>query len=90
MKTLHTPGPWGYTHHAQESSGRTGGYYSIYKGLGQICELSPIAGTEANARLIAAAPELLAMVELLLLPHMGDGRLHDMRAAHSLITRVKG
>ncbi|AVH89984.1 hypothetical protein AL480_03720 [Stenotrophomonas maltophilia] len=55
----HTPGPWAY----QEDSDA---YTHIVRGPGNrfICQLAQTtsAEIEANARLIAAAPELLAIV----------------------------
>lgn len=48
----HTPGPWVY--HAKTAS------IQPYPGSGTICTLSQRDELEANARLIAAAPDLLA------------------------------
>lgn len=56
MSSKHAPGPWAY----QEDSDA---YTHIVRGPGNrfICQLAqtPSAEIEANARLIAAAPELL-------------------------------
>lgn len=53
----HTPGPW--TRCVSDQG------YSVIAGYLQICELPKIldAECEANARLIAAAPDLLAALE---------------------------
>ena len=58
----HTPGPWQWTQHFDPT-------ISIYKdGFGQIARLyDSSAGTgKANARLIAAAPDLLDALQRLL------------------------
>ncbi len=66
----HTPGPWQWTQHFDPT-------ISIYKnGFGQIARLyDSSAGTgKANARLIAAAPDLLDALEDLL-HEVGFGRV---------------
>ena len=58
----HTPGPWQWTQHFDPT-------ISIYKdGFGQIARLyDSSAGTgKANARLIAAAPDLLDALEFVM------------------------
>ena len=58
----HTPGPWQWTQHFDPTR-------SIYKdGFGQIARLyDSSAGTgKANARLIAAAPDLLDALEFVM------------------------
>lgn len=66
MSSKHTPGPWAY----QEDSDA---YTHIVRGPGNrfICQLAQTtsAEIEANARLIAAAPELLEALERIALPH---------------------
>ncbi len=66
-RELHTPGPWEMADSAYKTSDGEGTIFSdgdwhIFPPLG---ELGPIAvvGGEANARLIAAAPELLRDLE---------------------------
>lgn len=57
MPAAHTPGPWS-----------VGSHRSIQSPAGTICETYSHMGIEeadANERLIAAAPELLAALELL-------------------------
>ena len=59
MTVKHTPGPWQWTQHFDPT-------ISIYKdGFGQIARLyDSSAGTgKANARLIAAAPDLLEALQ---------------------------
>lgn len=93
-----TPGPWGVMHSAQNRR--------IYvkadggSGIEVIAErLMPEAGTpiearvEANARLIAAAPDLLAALEAVLqdcdrvvCPLCGEARGHSLGAGCDLAT----
>jgi hypothetical protein len=56
MNTKHTPGPWTYMDHSQETS-------AIFAGEDR--DLIADARTVADARLIAAAPELLAALQTL-------------------------
>lgn len=79
MSSKHTPGPWAY----QEDSDA---YTHIVRGPNNrfICQLAQVtsAEIEANARLIAAAPELLA--ELKRAQDFIDGirqELHHRRVA---------
>lgn len=83
----HTPGPWhivdpefgrrGYIH------GNTDTEYSYY-----VCELFTKEGNNmANARLIAAAPDLLAMLERVTAELYEGQTLTDARA---LIAKIKG
>ncbi len=61
----HTPGPWNYHHHVEILKGGELDFYTI-RSAENIClaEINRIDGAtrnqdDANARLIAAAPELL-------------------------------
>jgi len=74
MKNMkHTPGPW--TTHLDNSDLAMNGIGTVSvngpKGIVCCCEESSIEGTESNARLIAAAPEMLEALELVL----NDNRL---------------
>ena len=51
----HTPGPWFFLH---DRNGRLQVGPSINYTVAEMC-VTPLEGQEANARLIAAAPELL-------------------------------
>lgn len=57
-KPRHTPGPWTYTGNVFEAIKDASGEIVVY-GLGP----GSINQTDANARLIAAAPELLKALE---------------------------
>jgi hypothetical protein len=62
----HTPGPWGYSNDLNRNSGTPG--YSVGVAGQQIAEIDHTdtamgRDAEANARLIAAAPEMLEALE---------------------------
>jgi hypothetical protein len=68
----HTPGPWGYFCHHPEGSWHIGASPTTYaKGDPTIANLGQIGDQGANARLIAAAPELLEALEAML-SHTAD------------------
>lgn len=79
----HTPGPWAY----QEDSDA---YTHIVRGPGNrfICQLAQTtsAEIEANARLIAASPELFRIVERLSL--LADGLANSNSSAEEMATRL--
>jgi hypothetical protein len=60
----YTKGPWKAYFYANDSRGRIVATIGANDGCNRICEISPIAlpekEVEANARLIASAPDLLA------------------------------
>jgi hypothetical protein len=65
--SAHTPGPWSVPHFARMPDGCKCGYVfsEAQSGMGAICEVThggedePLEIAAANARLIAAAPDLL-------------------------------
>lgn len=62
MTDKHTPGPWSvYRNNVKEKYGACHDNIFIKKGNDIICEL--FSENDANARLIAAAPDLLAVLE---------------------------
>lgn len=64
MTTKHTPGPWTASNHGvtwRILAGEAGGFSRPI--IARTCEAQTDAEAEANARLIAAAPELLAACE---------------------------
>jgi len=66
MNTPHTPAPWHVSRHA------TPDYvpqFGIYAGDGNGRDIAIVTSNEANANLIAAAPSLLAALEILLADH---------------------
>lgn len=72
----HTPGPWRY---AKTENGK----YSIHSwGPLAYCAGESDYGDRAlsNARLIAAAPELLAALQAIVHPMAGDEAMDDARA----------
>ncbi len=87
----HTPGPWQWTQHFDPT-------ISIYKdGFGQIARLyDSSAGTgKANARLIAAAPDLLDALKSIAIAWKDEVLVHDdqreaMRAATAAIAKATG
>ena len=77
MKTAHTPGPWAHLGQGEINGVENGGTVDVCS-----VYLRTVEGrTEANARLIAAAPDLLAaLIELE--PYMHEGaKLQRARAA---------
>jgi hypothetical protein len=62
-KTLHTPGPWGFK--PVETCNDNPCRWEILGGVGVIAETNDHT-TDANARLIAAGPDLLSALEFLL------------------------
>lgn len=92
----HTPGPWQWTQHFDPT-------ISIYKdGFGQIARLydSSVGTGKANARLIAAAPDLLEALKTLVPmldewhkehpAHVGDKEPHAIKAASAAIAKATG
>ena len=79
----HSPGPWRWG--GDETHGAIGDANGLY-----VCELSDDSGCNvaANARLIAAAPELLVAVRSLLLDFATDDP--KTARARALITRIEG
>lgn len=76
MKTQkHTDGPWIAYLYGKDSYGRTIATVAANDGSNRICELSPFDlpedSIEANAKLIAAAPDLLSVA--LALVEFADG-----------------
>lgn len=95
MKTTYTPGPWSWEY-------PTSGFISITtKGSDDIAEIrTQDAGgswapehAEANARLIAAAPELVAVLRDLIdtyaLNELRDGDYMDVSEARALLARIE-
>ena len=87
----HTPGPWRYSHAGPVMRG-----YSQPFAIAQVGEANLIAGcfgdvrggadtAEANARLISAAPDLLAALEEIVRIGRSHGRYAANLAAASLV-----
>lgn len=96
MKTAqHTRGPWeihkmdnGYGYQIISENPRTYVIGSIAANGAGINGLMRKA--LPNARLISAAPDLLEALKTLLLPHMGDQRIADEKAARTAIAKAEG
>lgn len=94
MSGAHTPGPWdwccGLQHHI--THGQFGGT-AIPRG-NWIADVGCGEGSRANARLIAAAPELLEALEALALYHENGGHLGELQSvlweANAAIAKAKG
>ena len=100
QKAAHTPGPWKF---GKELTARSGEWLVSFdagsKGRGiAIAETRAGSGNEeANARLIAAAPELLAALETAYMAligylpaHRNDVTDAAIGAARAAITKAKG
>jgi len=89
MTTQHTPGPW-YVDCQNESAAI--GYRAIVDGDGYtVCNPSPMG--QANARLIAAAPDLLAALEVVreYMDHAADQfSYEDIVQIRAAIAKAKG
>jgi hypothetical protein len=88
MKTKHTPGPWLLV------SREVGGAIQIvdsHPATLRICTVTNAHNDEANAHLIAAAPELLKQLESALACIERDGSvLGDMVKMRAAIAKAKG
>lgn len=86
----HTPGPWHF------SSARTSCDFHVHQKSGvmiAVCGRSTAVENEANARLIAAAPELLAALKGFL-DHVGGAADRDLQSllyqAEDAISKAEG
>ena len=79
--TKHTPGPWAISRHATPEYAPQCGVYSEADDAGRDLAIAKGSNAEANAALIAAAPELLEAANLLRQARdaMLDERLDDLR-----------
>ena len=91
--TQHTPGPW------FQSGGAVWAELPPPDGVKNICDvvtnpLMPESDTQrANARLIAAAPEMLAILQVLVARHPKDCACLggcDFRIARVLLAKIEG
>ena len=93
MNTKHTPGPWKAFH--QEISGPNdeliGRVYAGTESAALLSKAISASTADNNARLIAAAPEMLAALELLLAdPYLADPMNTDrMAGARAAIAKAK-
>ena len=96
-QTTHTPGPWFIDGTASDDC------LDVYHHNGRICMIycdstqnptaEDLAEAEANARLIAAAPDLLAALSNIILSsdaNCGDSLANAIEAARNAINKAKG
>lgn len=93
----HTPGPWGYSQWPDQSifNIHAGGFaeaFAVVKNVENAHRGMGSVETRANARLIAAAPELLAALEAMLnYANLGAYERADaVKAARAAIAKAKG
>lgn len=65
MKAKHTPGPWRITDHAESAVFVYAGDNQYLNHVARVHNTPTKATRQANARLIAAAPDMLAMLKQL-------------------------
>lgn len=94
-ESKHTPGPWQVEFaHTQQSSGIV--YWQVHDGSDAIaCNQFCVAGNaEANARLVAAAPDLLSLAyqyrDDLRHPPTQDSRERRLKAIEEVIAKAEG
>ena len=81
MSAKHTPGPW-------TLDGCEGGWMLLAEGRDITTE--PFDADDADAALIAAAPEMLASLQELLALHIAHHNAIEHAAARKLIRRATG
>ena len=90
VKLAHTPGPWKYEGTATSLHAiRDGAGVGIAQALHRRDKLEQYA----NARLIAAAPEMLAILQVLVASHPKDCACLggcDFRIARGLVAKIEG
>ena len=92
--SAHTPGPWRLvtTNYGPQIAGESPGYLATTRGM---FALKPEPEEMANARLIAAAPELLCALQVLLeIPQLHGKRAFSampfIERARAAISKAKG
>jgi len=91
----HTQGPWESYLYGKDSYGRTIATVGANDGNNRICELCavdlPVDSIEANARLIAAAPDLLQVTkDFLLLAALHDWEGAAIDFAKATLAKAEG
>lgn len=99
-KSTHTPGPWAVQRDYVSAEHQVIKGYLIYNDVLCVARLSTVNPcAEANARLIAAAPEMLASIHDLLdvlsdvapcTPGCGQGEPCVVHDARDLLARIEG
>lgn len=62
-QATHTPGPWSYQEAVEAPFGSLDKWYVFADDAPEGAKLPAVVDTEANARLIAAAPSMLSILE---------------------------
>jgi hypothetical protein len=93
MTTKHTPGPWadGGTYGGMLEHGLTRAIFSRANPgvlIGGVYGDVPGGDAAANARLVAAAPEMFDLLERL--AEVGNYNTADQKAAKALLARIRG
>ena len=96
MNATHTPGPWRTGTRIVKSNGWPA--FDIYPANGgpffATCSFYSPSNADANVHLIAAAPEMLEALEMLITTAEANGWAHDMpkamQRARAIIARAKG
>lgn len=92
MKTQHTPGPWRYVR--ENGSPSTGQHMVAGARPGYLAEVRDCGSgcVEANARLIAAAPELLAalVAAVELIETLSPNECDTLRHARAAVAKAVG
>jgi hypothetical protein len=91
----HTQGPWKSYLYGKDSYGRTIATVGANDGNNRICELCavdlPVDSIEANAKLIAAAPDLLQVTkDFLLLAALHDWEGAAIDFAKATLSKAEG
>ena len=88
-QTTHTPGPWTVTEHTRLVNGKRRTTYAIAPEAAATAD--GLGTVDANARLIAAAPEMLALLERgVLLADTAGIHAEWSIAVRMLFTRIGG
>ena len=102
MKTQHTPGPWKHANRGDYDTSGIGIFANNNAGMPYYVAMASYMGTadrsyaEANARLIASAPELLSALEFLLADYIAidgeelTGSAIPVEKARAALRKAKG
>jgi hypothetical protein len=90
-RAQHTPGPWFVQPSFLTIYAMSDGYVGLTCALASVLRDQPgVAAAKANARLIAAAPDLLAALDALLALHIAHHNNPAHVAARAAIAKARG